>query len=66
MWNWLKEELTFKRLSLQLDDASVLTASAVSIYEYYGSITVHNNSAINTGQLFLALFQIYKTTLVTV
>lgn len=32
MWNWLREELTFKRLSLRLEDASVLTASAVSTY----------------------------------
>ena len=31
MCTWIKEELTFKRLSLRLEDANVLTASAVSI-----------------------------------
>jgi hypothetical protein len=38
MWTWLNEELTFKRLSFGLEDASVLTASAVSMKRFMASI----------------------------
>ncbi len=42
MCTWIKEELTFKRLSLRLEDANVLTASAVSILSNHDSMIASN------------------------